>query len=410
MTISRQSETDALSGVRILDLSRILAAPFASQLLGDLGADVIKVERPGSGDDARQYGPPFLGDPEDRVSGFYMSTNRNKRSITVDHSLKEGADLIRELAAGSDVLIENFRSGVLAKYGLDYEALREINPGLIYCSVTGFGQDGPYATRAGYDGVFQAMCGMMSVSGIPDGEPGAGPMKVGVSIVDVITGLYTSSAILAALRHRDASDGVGQYIDISLLDCGLASLSHYVQNYLVSGTPAPRRGNGGFGGIPSQAFECADGEDIFVVASTPPQFAALARALGRDELVDDPQFATVSARIENRDIVLDELSSIFRQHPLSHWVKKLEDADVPCSPVNSIPEVVDNPQVVHRGMVQRDKDGGVELLRNPIHLSETPISQYRRPPNLGEHTDDILTGVLGKNPAEIARLREAGVV
>nr|WP_271209877.1 CaiB/BaiF CoA-transferase family protein [Rhodococcus wratislaviensis]GLK34662.1 CoA transferase [Rhodococcus wratislaviensis] len=410
MTRSANPVTGALSGIRILDLSRILAAPFATQLLGDLGADIIKVERPGSGDDARQYGPPFLGDPEDRTSGFYLSTNRNKRSITVDHSRTEGADLIRALAAESDVLIENFRTGVLAKYGLGYDELREVNPGLIYCSVTGFGQDGPYASRAGYDGVFQAMCGMMSVSGLPDGEPGAGPMKVGVSMVDVITGLYTTSAILAALRHRDVSDGAGQYIDISLLDCGLASLSHYVQNYLVSGVPAPRRGNGGFGGIPSQAFECADGEDIFVVASTAPQFAALAKALGRDELVDEPRFATVSARIENRDLVLDELSAIFRQHPSAYWVERLEEAGVPCSPVNSIPEVFANPQVVHRGMLQRDEDDALDLLRNPIRLSQTPIAEYRRPPNLGEHTDEILTGVLGKGPEDVARLRKLGVV
>lgn len=400
----------ALSGLRILDLSRILAAPFASQLLGDLGAEVIKVERPEVGDDARQYGPPFLGDPSQQSSGFYLSTNRNKRSVTIDHSKREGADLVRALAARSDVLIENFRTGVLAKYGLDYETLREINPGLIYCSVTGFGQDGPYAARPGYDGVFQAMCGMMSVSGIPDGEPGAGPMKVGVSIVDIITGLYTSSAILAALRHRDASDGAGQHIDISLLDCGLASLSHYVQNYLVSGVPAPRRGNGGFGGIPSQAFECGDGKDIFVVASTASQFAALARALDRDELIEDPRFATVSARIENRDLVLEELSSIFRQQPAEHWVKKLEDADVPCSPVNSIPEVFENPQVVHRGMLQRDDEGTVDLLRNPIRLSRTPIAEYRRPPHLGEHTDDVLSLILDKSAEEVMRLRESGVV
>lgn len=410
MTDSSTPPTGALSGIRILDLSRILAAPFATQLLGDLGADVIKVERPGAGDDAREYGPPFLGDPADRISGFYLSTNRNKRSITVDHSRREGADLIRALAAESDVLIENFRTGVLARYGLGYEDLRAVNPGLIYCSVTGFGQDGPYAARAGYDGVFQAMCGMMSVSGIPDGEPGAGPMKVGVSMVDILTGLYTTTAILAALRHRDASDGDGQHIDISLLDCGLASLSHYVQNYLVSGVPAPRRGNGGFGGIPSQAFRCADGQDIFVVASTPHQFSSLARALGREELVDDPRFATVSARIANRDLVLSELSAIFRERPASYWVAQLEDADVPCSPVNSIPEVFTNPQVIHRGMRQRDEDDEVDLIRNPIRLSQTPIQQYRRPPGLGEHTDEILTAVLGRGRDEVARLRDGGVV
>jgi crotonobetainyl-CoA:carnitine CoA-transferase CaiB-like acyl-CoA transferase len=250
--------TGPLTGIRVLDLSRILAAPLASQLLGDLGASVIKVERPVAGDDARLYGPPFLGEPAEQQSGFFLSANRNKRSITIDHARPEGAALVAELADQSDVLLENFRTGVLSKYGLDHQTLRQRNPKLVYCSVTGFGQDGPYASRAGYDGVFQAMSGMMSVSGLPDGEPGAGPMKVGVSMVDVLTGLYASSAILAALHHRDTVSGTGQFIDLALLDCGVASLSHYVQNYLVSGVAAPRRGNGGFGGIPSQAFACAD--------------------------------------------------------------------------------------------------------------------------------------------------------
>ena len=264
-----------LSGVRVLDLSRILAAPLTAQLLGDLGADVIKVERPGGGDDSRSYGPPFLHDGDGNPTteaGFYLSANRNKRSITIDHSVPEGADLIRALARRSDVLIENFRAGVLEKYGLDYETLHQLNPGLVYCSITGYGQDGPYADRPGYDGVFQAMSGMMSVSGIPDGEPGAGPMKVGISMIDILTGLYAGNAILAALRHREVAGGSGQHIDLSLLDCGVASLSHYAQNYLVSGVAAPRRGNGGFGGIPSQTFVCADGAEIFLVASTPGQW------------------------------------------------------------------------------------------------------------------------------------------
>lgn len=401
---TEQHATRALEGVRILDLSRILAAPFATQLLGDLGAEVIKVERPGVGDDARQYGPPFHGDPADQNSGFYLSANRNKRSITVDHSRPEGAEIIRQLARESDVLVENFRTGVLARYGLDYDSLRAINPRLVYCSVTGFGQDGPYANRAGYDGVFQAMSGMMSVSGIPDGEPGAGPMKVGVSMVDILTGLYTSTAILAALHHRDSHDGLGQFIDISLLDCGVASLSHFVQNYLVSGVPAPRRGNGGFGGIPSQAFRCSDGEDIFVVASTPKQFAALADALGRPELESDPRFATVSSRIANRDHVLEVLSGIFLTQPAEYWVKQLESADVPCSPVNSLPAVFENPQVVHRGLELRTDVEGLSLLRNPIRLSDTPVSEYRTPPGLGADTADVLRDVLGKDPDEIAEL------
>jgi crotonobetainyl-CoA:carnitine CoA-transferase CaiB-like acyl-CoA transferase len=271
--------TTALAGVRVLDLSRILAAPLASQLLGDLGADVIKVERPGAGDEARAYGPPFLHDRDGTPTsdaGFYLSCNRNKRSITIDHSHPEGAALLRELASKSDVLIENFRTGVLAKYALDYESLKELNPSLIYCSLTGFGQDGPYANRPGYDGVFQAMSGMMSVSGIPDGEPGA------------------------ALYHRDMHGGSGQHIDLALLDCAVAALSHYAQNYLVSGVAPPRRGSGGFGGIPSQTFQCSD-KEIFVVAPSAKPWAALVKALGRPELADDPRFATTPARIENRD-------------------------------------------------------------------------------------------------------------
>jgi len=397
-----------LDGIRILDLSRILAAPFATQLLGDLGADVIKVERPKVGDDARQYGPPFLDEPGGNESGFYLSANRNKRSITIDHSSPAGADLIRELAAESDVLVENYRAGVLAKYGLGYEALHALNPRLVYCSVTGFGQDGPYASRAGYDGVFQAMSGLMSVSGVPDGQPGAGPMKVGVSMVDILAGLYASSAILAALRERDMISGRGQYIDLSLLDCGVAALSHYAQNYLVSGQPAPRRGNGGFGGIPSQAFRCADA-DIFVVASTPGQWSALVDALGRPELADDPRFATISARIANRDLVLETLDAIFAQQSAARWIAALEAADVPVSPVNPMDAVFDNPQIRHRGMrvaVDHTTAGSVDLIANPIN----PTAPYTAPPLLGEHTDEVLTELLGRTPDDIAALRDGGAI
>jgi len=406
-----------LDGVRVLDLSRILAAPFATQLLGDLGADVIKVERPGTGDDARQYGPPFLDNPSGdesggAESGFYLSANRNKRSITIDHSSPAGAALISELASFSDVLVENYRRGVLDKYGLGYEAMSAVNPRLVYCAVTGFGQNGPYADRAGYDGVFQAMSGLMSVSGVPDGQPGAGPMKVGVSMVDILTGLYASSAILAALRQRDVVSGRGQFIDLALLDCGVAALSHYAQNFLVSGVAAPRRGNGGFGGIPSQAFRCTDGE-IFLVASTPKQWAALAIAVDRPELGDDPQFATVSARIANRDLVLQTLESIFAKGSVAHWVATLEAADVPVSPVNTMNAVFANPQVRHRELrttVQHPTAGPVDLIANPIRYPGGPATTYTAPPLLGEHTDQILTDVLGKTPDEIAQLRASGAI
>ncbi|MET0703052.1 MAG: CaiB/BaiF CoA-transferase family protein [Mycobacterium sp.] len=404
--------TGPLHGVRVLDLSRILAAPLASQLLADMGAEVIKVERPGSGDDARQYGPPFLGPPEDEMSGFYLSANRNKRSVTIDHSKPEGAALVAELAAQSDVLIENFRSGVLAKYGLDYESLRVRSPRLIYCSVTGFGQTGPYAQRAGYDGVFQAMSGMMSVSGVPDGEPGAGPMKVGVSMVDVLTGLYASSAILAALHHRDTRSNAGQFIDLALLDCGVAALSHYVQNYFVSGVAAPRRGNGGFGGIPSQAFACADSE-IFVVASTARQWTGLAKALGRPELADDPRFATVSARIANRDLVLSTLDEMFATEPADHWIAALEAEDVPVSPVNDMAGVFDNPQIQHREMrrtVATSDGHSTDLVANPIHFSDTPVDAYAAPPRLGDHTEEVLRTILAKSDDDIRDLHACNAI
>ena len=404
----------ALSGLRIIDLSRILAAPFATQLLADLGADVIKIERPGAGDDARQYGPPFLEDSDGNLledAGFYLSCNRNKRSVTIDYSKPEGAEMIRALALNSDVFIENFRTGVLVKYGLDYASLAAINPRLVYCSVTGYGQDGPYANRPGYDGVFQAMCGMMSVSGLPDGEPGGGPMKVGVSMVDILTGLYAANAIQAALRHRDQG-GQGQHIDMALLDCGLAALSHYAQNYLISGVVPERRGNGGFGGIPSQTFRCAD-RDIFIVASTNKQFAALCLVLGNAALADDPRFASVSSRIANRDALLTTLATIFATRTVDGWLPELEAADVPASPVNDMPRVFDNPQVRFREMLQHaqhSQAGEIPLLRNPIRLSATPIDEYRAPPLLGEDTADVLASLLGYDADRIAELHAQRVI
>lgn len=406
----------ALAGIRVLDVSRILAAPLASQLLGDMGADVVKVERPGVGDDSRSYGPPFLhfaNGQESGEAGFYLSCNRNKRSITVDHSTPEGADIVRRLASTSDVFIENFRPGVLAKYGLDGEALRQHNPRLIYCSVTGFGQDGPFASRPGYDGIFQAMSGMMSVSGIPDGQPGAGPMKVGVSMVDILTSLYTTSAILAALHHRNVHSGEGQYIDMSLLDCGVAALSHYAQNFLISGVCQPRRGNGGFGGIPSQAFTCADGADIFVVASTPKQWTSLVEAIGRPDLADHPDFATVPARIANRDRVLELLTAIFATNTAEYWAGKLEAADVPVSLVNDMRGALASPQIVHRGVkvtVEHPISENLDLVGNPIRFSATPIEDYCPPPLLGQHTAEVLGERLGLMQHELEQLAARHVV
>ncbi len=399
----------ALAGIRVLDLSRILAAPLATQMLADLGAEVIKVERPGSGDDSRTYGPPFAAGPEgDRTdtAAFYLSCNRNKRSVTLNHATAEGQELIRALAARSDVLVENFRTGTLAKYGLDHESLRELNPRLVYLSVTGFGQTGPYADRPGYDGIFQAMSGMMSVSGHPEE-----PMKVGVSMIDILTGLYASTAVLAALRHRDIT-GEGQFIDLSLLDCGLASLSHFAMNYLVSGEVPQRRGNGGYGGIPSQAFPCKD-KPIFLVAGNDKQFAAFCAAADRTDLLQDERFATTSARIAHREEILPVLEAVLRTRTRDEWLTVLDEHDVPAGPYNEMPEVFADPQVQHRGMLIEVADpasGHLPMLANPIRFTATPVEGHAPPPALGEHTAEVLTGLAGLTEEQLAGLRARGVV
>jgi crotonobetainyl-CoA:carnitine CoA-transferase CaiB-like acyl-CoA transferase len=405
----------ALQGVRILDLGRVLAAPLASQLLADMGAEVVKVERPGKGDESREYGPPFLPDesgaPTDDAA-FYLSCNRNKLSITVDLASAKGQEVIRRLAATSDVVIENFKTGALKRYGLDYASLKAVNPGLVYCSITGFGQTGPLAERPGYDGVFQAMGGMMSVSGLPDDMPGGGPVKIGISMVDILTSLYASNAILAALRHRDASPGnPGQHIDLSLLDCGVAALSHFAMNYLVSGEIPERRGNGGYGGVPSQSFHCADGQ-IFLVAGNNPQFSRLCDALGRPDLFADPRFSTTAARIQNRRALLPLLDAIFETDAVETWLAKLEAHGIPCGPVNDIAQALSHPQIVHREMVKEidhPRAGAMKILSNPIRFSETPIETYAPPPLLGQHTDEVLAG-LGYGAAEIDTLKRDGTV
>lgn len=399
----------ALKGVRVLDLSRVLAAPLATQLLADLGAEVIKVERPGSGDEARTYGPPFLKTSEGEttdIAAFYLACNRNKQSITINHAVPEGQALIRKLVAQSDVLVENFRGGVLKKYGLDYASLREINPRLIYLSVTGFGQTGPYSHRPGYDGIFQAMGGLMSVSGHPNE-----PMKVGISMVDILTSFYGATAILAALRHRDAS-GEGQHIDLALLDCGLASLSHFAMNYLVSGTVPTRRGNGGFGGIPSQAFQCSD-KPLFIVAGNNAQFSAFCRVANRMDIFEDSRFDSTAGRIANREQILPILDEVFLTKTRDEWLELLDEADIPASPVNELPDVFDNPQIQHRGMLVETEHalaGALKILANPIQFSATPIGDYTAPPLMGEHTDAILGGKLGLQSSELVSLREKGVI
>jgi len=394
----------ALAGIKVLDLSRVLAAPLAGQMLADLGAEVIKVERPGAGDEAREYGPPFLADADGRPTrdaAFYFSCNRNKKSIALDLATADGQAIVRRLAAQSDVVLENFKAGSLKKYGLDYESLKAVNPRLVYCSVTGFGQTGPLAPKPGYDGVFQAMSGMMSVSGYPEE-----PIKVGISMVDILTSLYAANAIQAALYHRDMHGGPGQHIDMSLLDCGLASLSHFAMNYLISGEVPERRGNGGYGGVPSQAFICAD-KQIFLVAGNNGQFSRLCEVLGRPDLPHDPRFSETAGRIAHRSDLIEILDAIFPTRPAAEWLAALDAAGVAAGPVNDISEAVAEPQILHREMVREiDHPLGVKLkiLANPIRFSETPIDGYAAPPGVGQHTDEILAA-LGLGDAEREDLR-----
>lgn len=404
----------ALAGVRVLDLSRILAGPLVGQMLGDLGAEVIKVERPGKGDDSREMGPPFMRKADGTMTdtaGFYLSCNRNKQSIAIDIGSPEGQALVRDLAARCDVVIENYKVGTLRRYGLDYDSLKTANPGLVYCSITGFGQTGPYAPKPGYDGIFQALGGLASVSGHPPGSPGEGPMKVGISIVDILTSYNSVVAILAALRHRDQGHG-GQAIDMSLLDCGVAALSHYAQGYFISGELPERRGNGGYGGIPSQAFMCAD-RQIFIVAGNDGQFRRLCDAIERPDLIEDPRFCRGPLRIENRKALLGVLDAVFAQRPAAEWTARLDAAGVPVSLVNDVAEAFADPQVVARGMkveVSHPEAGKLPLVASPLRLSATPVEAYAPPPALGEHTDHVLSRLLGKTGEEIAALRGCGAV
>lgn len=404
-----------LDGVRVLDLSRILAGPLAGQLLADMGADVIKVERPGAGDDSRQYGPPFLDSElgrEQGFSGFFLSCNRGKQSVAIDIASEEGRAIVRRLAAQSDVLIENFRVGTLERYGLDYASLKAANPALIYCSITGFGQNGPMANRPGYDGIFQAMGGLMSVSGHADDSPGGGPMKVGISIVDVITAHYASVAIIAALYDRDRRDGRGQHIDLSLLDSCVATLSHFAQNFLISGKVQQRRGNAGYGGVPSQSFRCADGS-LFLTTGNEAQFRRLCQALERPDLVAHPLCTDNLTRTVNRDAVSALLEGVFLTRNVDEWLRRLDEADVPAGPINDVAQVFANPQVRHRGMaaeVESPLGGTLRVVANPIRYSETPIERPLRPPGLGEHTANVLGGRLGFTTEQLADMASRGII
>ena len=404
-----------LSGIKILDLTRVLAGPLSAQMLGDLGAEVIKIERPGTGDDARAFGPPYLTDPEGKANNnnsFYLCANRNKKSVTVNIAKPEGQAIIRELAKDVDVFMENYKVGDLKRYGLDYETIKAINPKIIYCSVTGFGQTGPYAPRAGYDAILQAMGGLMSVTGHMDGEPGEGPMKVGPSIVDYMTGMNTSIGILSALYHRDANGGVGQHLDVCLFDTVIASLSHWLQIYLVNGKTPPRRGTWGNGGMPAGVFRCTDGELMLVVGND-GQFRKTCAVLGEPELASDPRFIKNNDRVVHGKEIMAIFAGLFLKKPVAYWLEKLEEAGVPSGPINNFEQVFSDPHVQSRGMrvkTQHKFEPELSLIRNALTLSGTPITEYRAPPLLGEHTSEVLGGKLGYDAAKIEQLKQQGII
>ncbi len=403
-----------LTGVRVLDLSRVFAGPWATQQLADMGAEVIKVERPGRGDNSRGLGPPFLLDREGRdtaESAFYLSANRNKKSIALDLSQPRGQDIVRKFAAISDIVVENFKVGALSRYALDYESLKKVNPSVIYCSITGFGQTGPYSHKPGYDTLFQAMGGVMSVTGEADGAPGGGPMKVGIIVADIIGGMYATIGILGALRHRERT-GTGQHIDLSLLDAQTAALSHQAMYYLVSGENPKRFGTSAPAVVPSQMFECADGF-IALVVGNDPQFRRLADVVGHPEWVDDKRFVTNRLRVRNRTTLVPLLEEIFRRHPKAYWLERLEAAGIVSGPINEISDVFADPQIAARNMVvevEHSLGRPLKLVANPLRFSETPLNRYEPPPRIGQHTDELLSDVLGLGASEIDELLRAEII
>ncbi len=403
-----------LSHIKVLDLSRVLAGPWTAQNLADLGAQVIKVERPGKGDDSRAYVPPFLKDEqgnETKESAYFCAANRGKKSITVNLSKAEGQQLVRELATQSDVLVENYKVGDLARYGLGYEDLKKLNPGLIYCSVTGFGQTGPYKDRPGYDFMAQGMGGLMSITGEADGLPGAGPQRVGIPIIDMTTGMYATIAICAALAHRAVS-GKGQWIDVALLDTTVAFLGNQAMNYFATGVSPSRIGNAHPNIVPYQTFKTKDGA-VILACGNDNLFNKFCAAAGCAHLLKDPMFATNGDRVKNRVEVTRVLNEIFEKRTTQEWVALLDEAGVANGPINTIEQVFKEPQVIARGLkieLPHAVAGKVPLVASPMRFSETPLKHEIPPPAVGQHTDEILRGVLKKSDAEIAALRGGGVV
>ena len=404
----------ALSHIRVLDLSRVLAGPWAGQILGDLGAEVIKVERPGTGDDTRHWGPPFLRDAEGEntsEAAYYLTANRNKQSLTLDFTRPEGQRIIRQLVAQCDVLLENFKVGGLAAYGLDYQSLKEVNPRLVYCSITGFGQDGPYASRAGYDYMIQGLGGLMSLTGRAEGEEGAGPVKVGVALTDILTGLYATVGVLAALNHREQS-GVGQHVDTALLDVQVACLGNQALNYLTTGVAPKRMGNAHPNIVPYQDFPTADG-DIILTVGNDGQFRKFAEVAGHPEWADDPRFASNKARVAHRAELIPLIRQATVYRTTAQWLTALEQAGVPCGPINDLAQVFADPQVQHRGLrleMPHPLAGTVPQVASPLRLSASPVDYRDPPPLLGEHSEALLQRLLGMDGEQIAALRAAGVV
>lgn len=416
MSASAPAAPAALDGIKVLDLSRVLAGPWCTQILADLGADVVKIERPGTGDDTRTWGPPFLKDAngqDSNQSTYFTACNRNKRSVTIDMATPEGQALLQQMALAADVVVENFKTGGLKQYGLDHETLRAKNPRLVYCSVTGFGHDGPYAERAGYDLMIQAMSGMMSITGRPDAEAGGGPLRVGVALTDLFTGCYASTAILAALRVREHT-GEGQHIDMALLDVGMAILANQASAFLNTGNAPSRQGNTHPSLAPYQDFPTRDGAMLLAIGNN-GQFTRFCEAAGHPEWAGDARYVSNTLRVQNREVLIPAMEAVTRTRTTAEWVTLLEDKAVPCGPINDIGQAFDDAQVKARGLattLERDAGDGIAQITgvaSPLRLSATPPVLRRAPPALGQHTQEVLAE-MGLSAAEIAGLRERGVL